>query len=121
MNPFKSSDPEKRLQLDLDRVSTGRTKVAERLAAAQSAVAEHRMAAQRLARAGADDGALDVTEAQLRSAQDRVATLTAALDEIETQIATLQEALAQLADRKLRAETATQIERLAGDFWRARA
>jgi len=112
VNPFKSG-PEKTLQRDLDTARASRDKLAERLKAAELAISEQRAEAQRLARSGADDGALDVAEAGLRGAQDRQTTLTAALAETKAQVAALERARDDLADKKLRSETAVTIEKLA--------
>lgn len=111
MNPFKP-DTGKKLERDLDAARSSRDKLTERLKLAEVAVAESRTAAQRLAREGADDAALDVAEAALRSSQDRHTTLAAALVETEQQVAVLECACSDLADKKLRAETAAAIEKL---------
>ena len=91
MNPFKS-DPDKKLARDLDAARASRDGLVSRLKTADLATAERRTAAQRLARDGADDTMLDAAEAELRRAQDRITTLTAALGETEQQVAALERA-----------------------------
>ncbi len=120
MNPFKP-DPEKKLAHDLDAARASRDALVIRLKAAELAVTERRTAAQRLARDGADDAMLDAAEADLRRAQDRVATLTAALGEIEQQVTEFECARDDLAGKKLRAETAAAIEKLAQELAQAAA
>ena len=111
MNPFKT-DAGKKLDRDLATARSARDKLAERLSAAETVVTERRAEAQRLARAGAADADLDVAEAALRAAEDRVATLIGAKAEIDGMVASLEEAVAQAADRQLRAKTAAEIEKL---------
>jgi hypothetical protein len=116
VNPFKTTDPEKKLARDLTAARSTRDKLAEGLEAAEATVTERRAAAQRLARDNADDGALDVAEAALRGAQDRVSTLSAALAEPEQQVIALERARDDLVDKKLRIETASAIEKLAQEI-----
>lgn len=59
-----------------------------------------------------DDAELDRAEAALRAAQDRSATLKAALTEVDQQLEALERTKAEIADRKVRAETAAEIELL---------
>lgn len=115
MNPFKS-DPEKKVARDLDAARASRDALVKRLKAAELATAERRTAAQRLARDGADDTTLDTAEAELRRAQDRVTTLTAALAETEQQLVSLERARDDAADKRLRAETAATIRALAEEI-----
>jgi HK97 family phage prohead protease len=115
MNPFKS-DPEKKVARDLDAARASRDALVKRLKAAELAATERKTAAQRLARDGADDATLDATEAELRRAQDRVTTLTAALAETEQQIVALASARDDAADKKLRAKTAATIRELADEI-----
>jgi Caudovirus prohead serine protease len=115
MNRFRS-DPEEKLAHDLDAARASRDGLINRLRAAELAVTERRTAAQRLARDGADDPALDAAEADLRRAQDRVGTLTAALAETDEQITAFERARDDAADKKLRAETAATIHALADEI-----
>jgi hypothetical protein len=68
---------------------------------------------------GVDDAALDQAEAALRAASDRVSTLTAALAESEQQVVALERERDALADRKVRAATAAQIEKMAVELEQA--
>jgi hypothetical protein len=111
VNPFKS-DPEKKLARDLDAARVNQNRLVERSKAAELMVSERRAEAQRLARDGANDSELDAAEAALRSAQDRRSTLAAALVDVERQVQDLERAQDDLADRKLRAESAAIIEKL---------
>jgi hypothetical protein len=111
LGAFKS-DPEKKLARDLAAVRSIRDKLSERLRATELAISERRAEAQRLARDGANDSELDAAEAALRSAQDRRATLAAALFDVERQVQELERAHDDLADKKLRAETAATVEKL---------
>jgi len=120
MNPFKS-DPEKKLARELETARASRDGLVNRLKTAELAVTERKTAAQRLACDGADDSSLDAAEAELRRAEDRVATLTPALAETEQQVATLERARDDAADKKLRAETAVAIEKLGLELAQAAA
>ena len=104
MNPFKPS-PEKKL----DAARANRDKLAERLAVAEAAISERTSAAQRLARDGASDAELDTAETALRASRDRRDTLSVALVELNQQVAALEKERDDLADQKLRAETAAAI------------
>jgi hypothetical protein len=106
---FKA-DPAKKMANDLGAARANCDKLIERLAAAEALVLERRAAAKDLARDGASDRDLDLAESELRKAQDRVSTLSAALEETRQQIAALENEQADLADRKLRAATAAAIE-----------
>jgi hypothetical protein len=112
VNVFKS-DPEKKLKRDLDTARAGRDSLIARLEAAKKLIPERRAAAQKLALEGAADTALDAAEIAIRAAEDRAATFRAALDEAEQQVAQLEKELAEIADRKQRAETAAVIEQRA--------
>lgn len=118
MNPFKP-DAGKKLERDLDAARLTREKLTERLKRAESAVAESRAVAQRLARDGADDSALDPAEAALRAQQDRVVTLAAALADLNQQVTTLESERDDFLDKKLRSETAFAIDALAEDITKA--
>jgi len=120
MNPFKT-DNAKKLDRDLDTARAALAKLAARHAAAESAILERRAEAQSLARDGADDGMLDIAEAALRGAQDRVVTLAAALADTKQQVVTLERVRAELADKKLRLETAAALDELAEELGRAGA
>jgi chromosome segregation ATPase len=78
------------------------------LAETDQAITRYAAAAKQAALAG-DDAELDRAEASL-PAQDRSATLKAALTEVEQQLQALERTKAEIADRKVRAQTAAEIE-----------
>ncbi|MBR0868490.1 hypothetical protein JQ614_44725 [Bradyrhizobium diazoefficiens] len=111
MRIFKSP-PEKTVQRDIEAAIANRERVSARLADCDQAIARHASAAKECAVSG-NDAELDAAETSLRSAQDRAVTLRSALSEIDQQIADFERAKAEMADRKLRSETAAEIELLA--------
>ena len=96
-----------------------KTKLTERLAAAELAIIEKKEAAKRLAIDGAADDALDKAEAAIRAAVDRVGTLTVAIQEVERQIAALEREQAKAADDALRAKTVAELEVIGRDLAKA--
>lgn len=111
MRIFKSP-PEKTVQRDIEAAIANRERVSARLADCDQAIARHASASKECAVSG-NDAELDAAETSLRSAQDRAVTLRSALSEIDQQIADFERAKAEMADRKLRSETAAEIELLA--------
>ncbi|MBR1172860.1 hypothetical protein JQ617_02740 [Bradyrhizobium sp. KB893862 SZCCT0404] len=111
MRIFKST-PEKTVQRDIEAAAANRERVSARLTECDQAIARHASAAKDCALSG-DDAGLDAAQTSLRSAQDRAVTLRSALSEIDQQIAHLERTKAEMADRKLRSETAAEIELLA--------
>ncbi|WP_152033486.1 hypothetical protein [Bradyrhizobium sp. DOA9] len=109
---FKSSNPEKAVQRDIDAANANRERVSARLAECDQAVTRHLASAKDCALSG-DDAGLDAAQTSLRAAQDLAVTLRSALSEIDQQIADFEQAKAEMADRKLRSETAAEIELLA--------
>jgi chromosome segregation ATPase len=109
---FLKTNPEKQLARDLEAAKTSREKLATRLVEAKATRDERRALAQRLARDAADDNALDNAETALRAAQDRCATLTAALNQTDADITALEKQVADAADLKSRTETVAEIEKL---------
>lgn len=107
---FKTT-PEKQIQRDIDAAKTNRERVSARLAECEQAIARHSAAAKDYALTG-DDAGLDAAETSLRAAQDRAVTLRSALSEIDQQLANLERAKSDMADRKVRAETAAETELL---------
>jgi hypothetical protein len=95
---------------DLDAARSSKTKLTERLTAAQLVVDERQTTVKRLAVDGADDKALDVAEAAVRAASDRVGTLTVAIREVENTISVLEAEQAAAADQKVRAATVVELE-----------
>lgn len=109
---FKSN-PEKTIQRDIDAATANRDRLSTKLAECDQAIARHASAAKDSALSG-DDAGLDAAEASLRAAQDRAATLKRALTEMNQRLADLERAKEDAADKKLRAETAAEIDRLIG-------
>jgi hypothetical protein len=105
---FKNN-PEKTVQRDINTATANRERLSAKLAEAEQAAARHAAAAKQAALSG-DDAELDRAEASSRGAQDRSTTLKTALAEVEQQLQTLEQSKADIADRKLRAETAAEIE-----------
>ncbi len=101
---------------DLDIARAGRDKLKAGLADAETAIAERRATARRLAVDGADDATLDAAEGQVSAAQDRVGNLVAALSEAEQRLAVLERAQAEAVDKTLRQKTASAIEQLASEY-----
>jgi hypothetical protein len=109
---FKSN-PEKALQRDIAAATDARDKLNTRLAEAETAVIDLRIAAERLALDGADDAALTAAEAKTRALIDRTATLKAALTQSEARLAGLERELAELTDKTMRAATAAEVAAMA--------
>jgi hypothetical protein len=114
---FQPKNPDTKLTSAIAR----RSDIEARLKAAEVRVTDARNVAHGLARDGADDRALDVAEAALRAAQDRVGTLTAALADIRRDVAALEAEAAAIADKKMRAATAVEIEKIAASLQEAGA
>jgi hypothetical protein len=108
---FKSSNQEKAVQRDIDAATANRERLLAKLAEAEQATARHAAAAKQAALTG-DEAELDRSEASLSAAQDRSASLKAAVNEVEQQLENLERTKAETADRKVRAETAAEIELL---------
>ena len=100
----------------LDAARDSKTKLAERLAAAETAVIEKKATTKRLSVEGADDKSLDVAEAAVRVARDRVGTLTVAIREVENTISVLETEQAAAADQKVRAATVVELEAIERDL-----
>lgn len=112
MGIFKST-PEKTIQRDIDSATANRDRLSAKLAECDQAIARHATAAKECALSG-DDAGLDAAEASLRAAQDRASTLKTALTEMNQQLVDLERAKEDAADKKLRTETAAEIDRLIG-------
>jgi hypothetical protein len=108
---FKSSNPEKAVQRDIDAATANRERLSAKLAESEQAVSRHADTAKQAALTG-DDAELDRAEASLRAAQDRRTSLRTALTDVEQQLEALERKKAELADQKVRSETAAEIERL---------
>jgi hypothetical protein len=103
----------------LDAARDSLVKLTERLAVAESVVIEKKESTKRLAVDGADDKALDVAEAAVRAARDRVDTLTVVIREVENNISVLVAERAAAADQKVRAATVVELEAIERDLTKA--
>jgi hypothetical protein len=115
--------PVERFESTLKHKQAARQKLAERLSIAETLLGEKRVAAERLAVAGATNAQLDRAEADMRAVEDRAKTLRAALVEFDEQIGSTERALAEAkaqCDRDLLASRieamATAIEQAAPGF-----
>ena len=106
-------DPVEQAERNLADIRAAHAKLADRLNAAETSVAEKRAAAERVAIAGASDEALDRAEAEMRAAADREQTLRAALAKLDEQVADAEQALAAAVDRRDRDLVADHLEQLA--------
>jgi chromosome segregation ATPase len=86
-----------------------RERLSAQLAEFEQAIVRHEAAAKQAARDG-DDAELDRAEIALRAAQDRTKSLKAALADVAQELEALERNKAEIADRKLRAETVAEIE-----------
>src|SRR5437879_3771726 len=121
--------PVKRFKNALRDKQVARQKLADRLSIAETILGERRVAAERLAVAGATNAQLERAEANLRAVEDRAKALRAALAELDEQIVSTERALAdakaqrgpieaarqKLADRLSIAETILGERRVAAE------
>jgi len=105
--------PVERFESALKSRQAERQKLVDRLGLAESVLAETRVAAERLAMAGAGNAKLARAEAELRSVEDRVKTARAALGEANEQIVATERALADAIAQRDRELLADRIEALA--------
>src|SRR5260370_4345283 len=99
--------PVERFESALTDKQAARQKLADRLGIAETELAEKRVAAERLAVAGATNAQLDRAEANMRAVEDRARTLPAPLAEFDEQIVSTERALAVAkahTDRKVAAD-----------------
>jgi hypothetical protein len=111
--------PVERFESALREKQAGRQKLADRLGLAEGLLAEKRAAAERLAVAGAANARLERAEADMRSVEDRVTTLGAALAEFDEQVASTERALADAVAQRDRNLAADGIEAMAAAIERA--
>jgi hypothetical protein len=111
--------PIERFENALKDKLTARQKLAERLSAAESELAEKRTAAERLAVAGAPNARLERAEVSMRAVEDRTKALRAELQEFDEQVASAERALADAKAQRDRDATADQIEAMAASIERA--
>src|SRR5258707_7392417 len=95
-----------------DKQAAGQ-KLADRLRTAETILGEKRVAAERLAVAGATNAQLDRAEANMRAVDDRARTLRAALAEFDEQIVSTERALADAKAHRDRELVADRIEAMA--------
>src|SRR5258706_4081962 len=105
--------PVERFESALKDKQAARQKLADRLGIAETELAEKRVAAERLAVAGATNAQLDRAEANMRAVEDRGRTLRAALAEFDEQIVSTERALADAKAQRDRELVADQIEAMA--------
>ncbi len=111
--------PVERFESALREKQAGRQKLADRLSLAEGLLAEKRAAAERLAVAGAANARLERAEADMRSVEERVKTLRAALAEFDEQVASTERALADAIAQRDRNLAADGIEAMAAAIERA--
>src|SRR5438105_13356312 len=105
--------PVKRFKNALRDKQVARQKLADRLSVAETVLGEKRVAAQRLAVAGATNAQLDRAEANMRAVEDRAKALRAALAEFDEQIVLTERALADGKAQRDRELLADEIEVMA--------
>lgn len=111
--------PVERFEAALKLKQAERDKLIARLALAESAFAEKRTAAEKLAVAGASNAKLEKAEAQMRADEDRARTLRAELADIDEQVLSTERALADARAQRDRETLADQIEALAASIERS--
>src|SRR6202140_1490561 len=109
----RERSPVERFESALKDKQAARQKLAARLSIAETVLAEKRVAAERLAVAGASNAQLDRAEANMRAVEDRAKTLRAALVEFDEQIVSTERALADAKAQRDRDMIANQIEAMA--------
>jgi len=102
-----------RIARDLAAAIAKRENLEARLATAEAEVTGSRANVDKLARDAADDGELDEALSRKRKAEDKASALTVALGAARQVVADLEAKAAAIADKKLRGETSTAIERIA--------
>jgi len=105
--------PVERFESALKDKQAARQKLADRLSTAETVLGEKRVAAERLAVAGATNAQLDRAEANMRAVDDRARTLRAALAEFDEQIVSTERALADAKAQCDRELVADRIEAMA--------
>ncbi|MGY3452911.1 hypothetical protein [Bradyrhizobium sp. USDA 4353] len=90
-----------------------RQKLAERLRVAELALEEKRVAAERLAKAGATNGQLDRAEAKMQAVEQKAKALRASVAECDEQIILAERAFADAVAQRDRDRAANEIEAVA--------
>ncbi|MBV8927161.1 MAG: hypothetical protein JOZ74_17495 [Bradyrhizobium sp.] len=111
--------PVERFEAALKLKQAERERLAGRLAVAESALADKRAAAEKLAVAGASNAKLEKAEAQMRADEDRTRTLRTELADIDEQVVSTERALADARAQRDRELLADQIEALAASIERS--
>src|SRR6202011_2694215 len=102
--------PVERFESALKDKQAARQKLADRLSIAETVLGEKRVAAERLAVAGATNAQLDRAEANMRAVEDRAKTLRATLAEFDEQIVSTERALADAKAQRDRDMVADGVE-----------
>jgi hypothetical protein len=112
---MKNSKTDFEIQLDssLDAARSSLAKKTKRLAAAELVLTEKQRAVKKLHDTDADDKTTRAAEAAVREERDHVANIIVALQEAEQDVGRLERAVADAADKKLRAATAAEVEKIA--------
>jgi len=105
--------PVERFKNALRDKQVARQKLADRLSIAETVLGEKRVAAERLAVAGATNAQLERAEANMRAVEDRAKALRAALAEFDEQIVSTERALADAKAQRDRELLADEIEAMA--------
>jgi hypothetical protein len=111
--------PVERFESALKSKVAARQKLAEQLSDAETIVGEKRVAAERLAVAGATTAKLERAEADMRVVEGRAKALRATLAEFDEQVLSTERALAEAKVRRDRELVADQIEAMAAAIERA--
>jgi hypothetical protein len=111
--------PVERFEAALKLKQGERDRLAARLALAESAFAEKRTIAEKLAVAGASTAKLEKAEAQMRADEDRARTLRTELADIDEQVVSTERTLADARAQRDRETLADQIEALAASIERS--
>src|SRR5258707_4765451 len=102
--------PVERFESALKDKQAARQKLADRSSIAETVLGEKRVAAERLAVAGATNAQLDRAEANIRAVEAPAKALTAALAEFDQQIISTERALADAKAQRERELVADKIE-----------
>jgi hypothetical protein len=111
--------PVERFEQALKDKQTARRNLAERVSAAEVVVSEKRVAAERLAVAGAATTRLERAEAAMRAVEERARTLRAELADVDEHIVSAERALAEAKAQRDRDQVADGIEAMAASIAQA--
>lgn len=105
--------PVERFEAAFKEKQAARRKLADRLSLTEAALAEQRVAAERLAVGGAANARLDRAEAKMRAVEERAKALRAELAECDEQIVATERALGEARAQRDRDREADGIEAMA--------